>query len=146
MVNYVVQPGDTLWRIARQFGVPPEAIARENNLLDPNLVFPGQILVIPTAGVPPAPKAPGPSPPLPMPPVVPPPGLRIYVVQPGDTLAEIAARYGVSVEAIARANNIANPDLIYAGQILVIPVAAPPVPPVPPVTPPPPPITPPPIP
>ncbi|KAL2175545.1 CVNH domain-containing protein [Thermothelomyces heterothallicus CBS 202.75] len=42
-------------------------------------------------------------------------------VQPGDTLRQIAARFGTSFEEIARLNNIANPDLIYPGQVLQIP-------------------------
>lgn len=46
----------------------------------------------------------------------------IYVVQEGDTLFGIAVRYGVSVEAIQRANNIANPLFLRPGQQLVIPV------------------------
>lgn len=45
----------------------------------------------------------------------------IYVVQRGDTLARIAARYGVTVSALAAANGIRNPNLIYTGQRLVIP-------------------------
>jgi len=45
----------------------------------------------------------------------------IYVVQRGDTLARIAARYGVSASALAAANGIRNPNLIYTGQRLVIP-------------------------
>lgn len=52
----------------------------------------------------------------------------IYVVRKGDTLNSIAARFGVSTAALARANSIANPNLIYLGQRLVIPgkaVAAP---------------------
>lgn len=44
-----------------------------------------------------------------------------YVVQQGDTLAKIAARYGTSWYDIAVANNISNPNRIYAGQVLVIP-------------------------
>lgn len=44
-----------------------------------------------------------------------------YVVQSGDTLSGIGARFGVDYGAIASANGIANPDLIYAGQILTIP-------------------------
>ena len=44
-----------------------------------------------------------------------------YVVQPGDTLSEIAQRFGLSVDAIVRANGIADPDLIFAGQILCVP-------------------------
>lgn len=44
-----------------------------------------------------------------------------YVVKPGDTLYSIALAYGVTVQAIASANGIANPNYIYAGQTLVIP-------------------------
>lgn len=47
-----------------------------------------------------------------------------YVVKPGDTLGAIAARYGVSASAIARANGISNPNRIYIGQRLVIPGAS----------------------
>jgi LysM repeat protein len=51
----------------------------------------------------------------------------IHVVQPGETLYGIAMRYGVSATAIANANNLYNPDFIYAGQRLVIPgTSAPP--------------------
>ena len=51
----------------------------------------------------------------------PPGGRRIHIVRPGQTLSGIAARYGVSVWALARANHIYNPNLIYVGQRLVIP-------------------------
>ncbi|HEX6776865.1 MAG TPA: LysM peptidoglycan-binding domain-containing protein [Ktedonobacterales bacterium] len=44
-----------------------------------------------------------------------------YTVVWGDTLAKIGARYGVPYMQIANANNIANPNLIYAGQHLCIP-------------------------
>jgi LysM repeat protein len=44
-----------------------------------------------------------------------------YVVQPGDSLWSIAARFGVSVQAIASANQITNPHAIYVGQTLTIP-------------------------
>lgn len=44
-----------------------------------------------------------------------------YIVQPGDTLWSIAARFGVPVEAILRANNLANANFIYLGQTLIIP-------------------------
>ena len=52
----------------------------------------------------------------------------VYVVQRGDTLARIAARYGVTVSALASANGIRNPNLIYTGQRLVIPGKAAPAP------------------
>lgn len=50
------------------------------------------------------------------------PGLpTTYTIQPGDTLWAISSKFGVTVDAIVRINNIANPDLIYAGQVLQIP-------------------------
>jgi cell wall-associated NlpC family hydrolase len=49
-----------------------------------------------------------------------------HVVQPGETLWAIAARHGISVESIARANNLADRDLLQPGQRLVIPSTAPP--------------------
>jgi LysM repeat protein len=59
-----------------------------------------------------------------------------YVVRPGDTLTSIAERFGTTVEAIAAANNLANPDIIFVGQVLFIPVEGPvPVPPCPPTPP-----------
>jgi LysM repeat protein len=52
-----------------------------------------------------------------------PPGTEVtYVVQAGDTLGRIAERYGVSVEDIARANQIVNIDRLDVGQTLIIPV------------------------
>ena len=41
----------------------------------------------------------------------------------GDTLSQIAARYGTTVAAIVEANNLTNPDLIFVGQVLLIPVS-----------------------
>lgn len=61
-----------------------------------------------------------------------------YVVQPGDTLAGIAQRFGTTVDAIVRANNISNPNLIYVGQVLTIPTGT--TPPTPSPTPPSPPV------
>lgn len=49
-----------------------------------------------------------------------------YIVRPGDTLADIAQRYDVTVEDIVRDNRIANPDQIYVGQRLRI--ISPPIP------------------
>jgi LysM repeat protein len=40
-----------------------------------------------------------------------------HVVQPGETLWSIAARYGVSVDAVLRANNLINPNFIYLGKL-----------------------------
>ena len=48
--TYVVQPGDTLWRISRQFGTTVDAIVRANNIPNPNLIYVGQVLEIPGTG------------------------------------------------------------------------------------------------
>ncbi len=48
------------------------------------------------------------------------PGER-YVVQRGDTLVDIAERYGVTVAEIIQANNLENPDVLNVGQELIIP-------------------------
>lgn len=50
-----------------------------------------------------------------------PPAQQTYTVVAGDTLSEIGERFGVDYLRIAEANQIANPDLIQIGQVLVIP-------------------------
>jgi LysM repeat protein len=60
------------------------------------------------------------------PPAVPTPGKQqIYVVREGDTLSGIAARFGVSEEAILKENPLADRNTLYVGQELVIPPAQP---------------------
>lgn len=51
-----------------------------------------------------------------------PPAEEIYIVQPGDTLLVVATRYNITVDDILRANNLNNPDYVFSGQRLVIPV------------------------
>lgn len=70
--------------------------------------------------------------PAPPPPPPPPPVKQcVYIVKPGDTLFSIAFRFGTTVEAIAMANGISNPNQIFVGQKLVIPNCKPvPVPPI----------------
>lgn len=53
-------------------------------------------------------------------PDTPQPERRVYMVQPGDTLSAIALRFGTTVEALVEKNGIGNPDLIYAGQELIV--------------------------
>lgn len=76
----------------------------------------------PTIAVAPTPAAPPPAaaPPSPTAPAGTVSGKK-YVVQPGDTLGSIAQQFGVTVDAIIKANNISNPDLIQVGQELIIP-------------------------
>jgi LysM repeat protein len=56
------------------------------------------------------------------PPPVPTPGKQqIYVVREGDTLSGIAARFGVTEDAILKVNPLTDPNQVYVGQELVIP-------------------------
>jgi LysM repeat protein len=109
--RYVVQRGDTLYSIARRFGVSVWQLASINNIYNVNLIYVGQVLIIPTG-------MPGPGP---APSPVPAPGPTRYVVQYGDTLYAISRRFGVNVWQLASYNNIANPNYIYVGQVILIP-------------------------
>ncbi len=110
---YVVQPGDTLFAIAQRFDVTVDMIVRVNDIPDPSQIFPGQRLVIPTPA--------------------PPEDYEEYIVQPGDTVWNIARRFGTTIQAIARANNLDDPSRIDVGQVLRIPVRVPDLPPVRPI-------------
>jgi LysM repeat protein len=48
-------------------------------------------------------------------------GDRIHIVQPGETLGTIAAKYGISYQQLARHNGISNPNLVRVGQRVRIP-------------------------
>jgi LysM repeat protein len=130
--TYVVQPGDTLFRISLRFNTTVPAIAQLNGISNPNLIFVGQRLRIPAPGTNPPPTTPPTTsptaPPLTTPPpTTPPPGggtpppTGTYTVQPGDTLFRIAVRFGTTPQAIAQANGIVNINRIFVGQVLRIP-------------------------
>jgi LysM repeat protein len=104
--TYTVKSGDRLFSIGRQFGVNPYSIAQANNILPPYIIYPGQTLKIPSGS--------GTT-------VTPAPGGRTHVVARGENLFRISLRYGTTVQALAAANNIANVNLVYAGQVLRIP-------------------------
>ncbi len=131
--KYQVKWGDTVWGLSRTYGTTVQAITDANQLADPNLILVGQILEIPVEATNPPPVTP--------PPVVtplPPEGTVLYVVRWGDTLSSLARRFNTTVYAIQQYNYIPNPNLIYPGQQLLIPVGDnPPVVTPPPVTPPP---------
>jgi len=124
--TYVVARGDTIKTIAAKFNVTWQSIVSANNLTNPNLIYPGQQLVIPGADsavqpvVQPVSQAPAEVPANP-PAVASTAGSRTHTVAAGQGLAQIAALYGVSWISIARQNNLSNPNLIYAGMVLVIP-------------------------
>ncbi|MGD2048506.1 MAG: LysM peptidoglycan-binding domain-containing protein [Chloroflexota bacterium] len=124
--SYVIQPGDTLASISRRFGVSVSAIATANNIVNPNLIYSGQTLVIPTGEPSAGTGGPATLPPTPAPPSgsSPPIAGATYVIKSGDTLSRIALSHGVSLAALVQANGISNPNLIYSGQVLTIPGTA----------------------
>lgn len=109
IVDYVVQPGDTVSHIANRLGVSTETVIWANQIANPDLIRPGDVLRIPPiTGV-------------------------LHTVEPGDTLPQLAARYGVSVQAVLDypLNRIDNPDELIVGQLIMFPFGIRPRPPAP---------------
>lgn len=104
---HIVQPGENLYRIALRYGITWQELAQLNGITDPTTLRVGQRLVLPSGATGNQPTAPS--------------GTRTHVVQPGDTLYGIAARYGVTVQALAQANGLTLYSIIYVGQTLIIP-------------------------
>ncbi len=101
-ITYTVKPGDTLSKIALKYGTTVSNLVDLNNIRNPNLIFPGQILTINNSS--------GSSN----------ANQTIYIVKSGDTLSHIALRYNTTVSSLVRINNIKNPNLIFPGQRIVI--------------------------
>jgi LysM repeat protein len=104
--THIVQPGETLFRIALLYDTTVDAIAQANQIVNPWFIYVGQELVIPAGGgMEPVPGSPG----------------GTHVVQPGETLYSIAVRYDTTVQSLVVANNLSNPNFIYVGQTLNVP-------------------------
>lgn len=98
MIIHVVRKGETLSRIANQYGSQSQLIATANELPDPNQLLVGQSLVIPIAAI-------------------------HHTVRGGETLWGISQRYGIQLNAILQANPTVSsqPSSLSIGTILVIP-------------------------
>lgn len=99
--EYVIRPGDTLWLLAQRYNTTVGAIMNLNGLSDSTLSI-GQVLKIPSSGPAPAP-------------------YFEYTVRAGDTLWQLARRFGTTVDAIKSLNGL-NSDILNIGQVLRIPV------------------------
>ncbi len=125
---YVVRAGDNVFRIAVNNNVTVAEMQDANpQLTGANpIIQPGQELQIPNCvpGEAPATEAPAvvgddsvPTPP--------PSDQRVYIVESGDTLGSIAARFGVTISQLAQANDLVNINSLSIGQELLIPTPAP---------------------
>lgn len=96
--TYIVKPGDTLSKIANEFGTSYQYLAQLNGIQNPNKIYVGQVLKIKGEIQ----------------------AQKTYTVKAGDTLSSIAKRYNTTYQEIARKNNIKNPNYIRVGQVLKI--------------------------
>ena len=102
---YTIKAGDTLFGLSQQFNVSVQAIINANPGIDPNRLQIGQTICIPRAVTP--------TPPC--------PNGFYYAIKAGDTFFRISQQFGVSVEAIIRANPTVDPNRLQVGQIICIP-------------------------
>ena len=99
-IIYIVKSGDTLSSIAKKYNTTYQELAKINNIEDPNSIYVGQIIKLKGSNQ----NTDN--------------NVQTYTVQSGDTLSEIAARYGMSVSEIASLNGISDANFIYVGQVL----------------------------
>ena len=105
---YIVKPGDTLGNIAIQYNTSVNELVRMNNISNPNLIYPGEKIVIynDDVSIGSGQNA---------------TGKILYRIKSGNTLSQIALNYNTTVQAIAELNQITNPNLIYVGELIRIP-------------------------
>lgn len=101
-VTYKVQKGDTLSSIAKKYNITVQQLINANSIQNPNLIYIGQILTIPTET-----------------------NINdmnhvLYTVRKGNSLYQIARKYNTTIAHIVRLNRLQNPNLIYVGQVLRI--------------------------
>lgn len=101
---YPVAKGDTLWSLARRFGVSLDAMVSVNKELDPSHLRVGQLVTIPGGGQSVASAQ-----------------TLVFPISAGDTLWGIARRFDLSVEALTAANPGVDPLHLRAGQRLRVP-------------------------
>ena len=98
--SHVVQKNETLGGIARKYGVSTSALQAINGISNPNLLYVGKKLKIPSGAS----------------------SEITYVVKKGESLGSIASRFRVKTSTLALINRIERPDLIKVGQKLTVPV------------------------
>ncbi|QAY74187.1 LysM peptidoglycan-binding domain-containing protein [Agromyces protaetiae] len=112
--EYTVVAGDTVSGIAERFGLATAEVLALNGLGWSTLIFPGQVLALSTPTVPHEAAAP---------PVE--PEIARHIVVGGDTMWSIAERNGIGLDDLLSANGLSRDSLIFPGQSIVLPTAAP---------------------
>lgn len=99
-IIYIVKSGDTLSGIAKRYQTTYQVLAQYNNIANPNLIYPNQIIKIPSRES----------------------QTTTYIVKKGDTLSKIAALYNMTWQELYEQNKttITDPNLIYPNQVLMI--------------------------
>lgn len=96
MVIHVVQPGDSLYRIAQMYHAPLQLLIQQNELHEPYRLTPGQTIVVPQP-------------------------VQVHTVRQGETLSGIAAQHNTTVLALLQNNpQLGGGDRIWPGQTLVV--------------------------
>lgn len=101
---YIVRKGDTLYSIAKKYNTTVQTIVSNNNIRNPNLIYPGERLIIVKSTE----------------------NIQIkymtYKVKKGDTLYDIANKYNTTISKLAYINGIRNVNYIYINEIIKIPI------------------------
>jgi len=97
IIEYIIEPEDTLFSIANKFGISLDTLLWANNLNKKSLILAGEKLIIPpVSGV-------------------------IHYVQSGDTVSKIAKKYKSKIEEILAFNDLSFEENIYMGDIIIVP-------------------------
>ncbi len=107
--THTVRPGETLTAIAARYGTSVGALVARNHLADPDVIHAGSRLRVPSRSAPAA----TPSRPA-----------QVHVVRSGDTLSGIAARHGVSLASVLKANRLSMTSVIHPGDRITVRASA----------------------
>ncbi|MBS0949897.1 LysM peptidoglycan-binding domain-containing protein [Weissella minor] len=99
--SYTVKGGDTLSSIAAAHGTTVSALASANNMSQDGMIYQGEDIQVNGEAIASAPV-----------------DATTYTVKSGDTLAKIAQSHNTTVDKLAALNNLANPEMIYVGEVL----------------------------
>ena len=109
----IIKKGDTLSQIAINYNTTIEKLVEINNIRNPNLIYAGNRLLVSVTNSNSSDQENGENQLQ---------DYQIYTVKKGNTLSQIAINYNTTVEKIVSLNNITNPNLIYIGQNIKIPI------------------------